>query len=64
MYASILFARNAGRRIDIACEIAFKFSPQPRQNLDSSSFSIPHLGQNIYAITTLAMANRNITLEV
>src|SRR5438552_11303232 len=47
MYASIFLARNAGRRLVIACEMRFRSSPQPRQNFISSLFWIPHFGQYI-----------------
>ena len=49
-YASILLARITGRRLVMACEITFRFSPQPRQNFVSSLFCIPHLGQYILVI--------------
>src|SRR5437016_7114544 len=54
MYASILRTRNAGRRLFIACEMAFRFSRQPRQNFTSSLFCNPHFGQYIYLIQAAA----------
>src|SRR5437660_6656527 len=47
IYASIFLARNAGRRLVIACEMTLRFSPQPRQNFGSSLFCMPHFGQYI-----------------
>src|SRR5438132_1286877 len=52
IYVSILRTRNAGRRLVIACETTFRFSPQLRQNFVSSLFWNPHFGQYIQQTPT------------
>ena len=54
-YASTLVANITGNRLDMTCEIALRFSPQPRQNFVSPLSCIPHLGQYIKIVQTRAI---------
>src|SRR5207237_10084445 len=54
-YTSTLLTRITGRRLDMACNPTFSFSPQPRQNFVSSLFWIPHFGQYIEVIPNRAL---------